>query len=74
MKVWRAYELWETLSDNELERLEQGLRGEVERYSFIIQNSPPDRSEKIEGPYLAAIQAKLDDVCHLRAGRRKTSN
>jgi hypothetical protein len=70
MNIGRAYELRLTLSDIELERLEQGLKDEAERYRFIIQNSPPDRLA-IEKPFLAKMEARLDDVRRLRAERAR---
>ena len=73
MDVHKAYELRDELTDTELERLEQGLRDQVERYRFITKNTTPERSS-LEKSFLAKLEAKLDDVRGLRAERAKNSN
>jgi hypothetical protein len=73
MFIWRAYELRETLSDTQLERLEAAVRIEVERYRDVIKNSPADRLQ-IQVPFLAELEAKLANVSGLLARRRDSSS
>jgi len=74
MYVHRAYELRETLSDNELERLEAGLKDEVEHYRFAIRNYPPDRMSNYGAPFLTGLEAKLAEVRRLRSSKGRISN
>ena len=73
MNVGRAYQQRAQLSDAELERLEQGLKDEAERYRFVIQNSPPERLA-IETPVLAKMEARLEEVRRLRVEKGRNSN
>ncbi|NEX92899.1 hypothetical protein [Caulobacter sp. 17J65-9] len=62
MYIENAYTSRDSLSDRDLQRLLSALRDETERYRFTIRNYPPDRMEKHGAPFLARLEARVQEV------------
>ena len=60
-----AYERRETLSTNELARLESALMVEVERYKDAIRGYDAEKMQRFGKPFLRTLQERVDVVTDL---------
>lgn len=63
-----AYHRREAVTANDLERLKSALMDDVSRYREAIRGYNADKMRRFGEPYLAKLQAKVDEVSRLQAG------